>query len=197
MSDHPVNIGIAGYMGAGKSTCARILAERLGAGVIDADAVAKELMNGDAAIRERLAAAFGSSVVKDGTVSFEALGAIVFSAKEKLAVLNEIVHPPLVRRLEELLNVKRDVPGILDAALLPLWRDVEDRFDVLLWVETAFEKRLARLADKRPGIGKSSHRSRMLLQEKMLPAPEGRRWIRVLNEGSVEALAAAVVESVG
>jgi dephospho-CoA kinase len=113
------NIGVTGYMGAGKSTCAARIGATLGARIIDADAEAKKLMQNDDRIRRDLESAFGPSVVAPSGVSFDALSALVFSSAARMRRLNDIVHPPLLDKLRALI-VSLKEPVILDAALIPL-----------------------------------------------------------------------------
>jgi dephospho-CoA kinase len=99
-SAHPtVVIGLTGPIGCGKSTVAAWLAE-LGAKVIDADQVAREVVEpGEAALAEVLAA-FGPEVTApDGSLDRAALGRIVFSDPEALALLESIVHPAVRPRI--------------------------------------------------------------------------------------------------
>jgi dephospho-CoA kinase len=188
-------IGIAGYMGSGKTTCARLLA-RGHARIIDADAEAKALMATDTELRGRLRAAFGGSIIESGAISFRELGRVVFGAKSELVKLNGIVHPPLVRRLCELVGQGGGAQRILDAALIPLW-GAERWFDVCLWIDASFDRRLHRLKEKYRDLDEASLRNRMRVQEELMPAPGGPPWIRVVNEGSLEELAAAVVSMRG
>jgi dephospho-CoA kinase len=184
-------IGIAGYMGAGKSTAARILASSALAGgglIIDADLEAKALMTEDQTIRHQLAAAFGESIIGKDGLSFGTLGRIVFGSKEKLLRLNAIVHPALVRRLRSmLLQEHGEDSRIFDAALLPLW-NIESLFDTCIWVHARFETRLERLQRTRTDLSEQALRDRMRMQEESLPAPVGMPWKQVDNNGDFEQL---------
>jgi dephospho-CoA kinase len=184
-------LGIAGYMGAGKSTAARLLAPAAGQGmqvIIDADKEAKSFMTADPAVRDKLVAEFGGSIIDKNGLSFSALGLIVFSSHENLLKLNAIVHPPFVQHLRGLLQQCRSHPVVLDAALLPLWR-IESLFDTCLWIHAPFKTRLDRLLQSRSGLDKSSLVNRMRRQEEILRIPEGLPWITVENSVSVERLA--------
>lgn len=181
-------IGIAGYMGAGKSTAARLLL-RKGARIIDADAVAKANVYTDEGIRRRLVRAFGNSVLENGSVSFHALGAMAFGSKEALLRLNAIVHPPLLETLRTMLRGTE--PVILDAALIPFW-GVEPWLDGCLWVQASLETRLLREKSLRADLDEPSILGRMRLQEEVMAAPTGVLWKRVDNDGSLESLAGAL-----
>jgi dephospho-CoA kinase len=86
-------IGLTGNIATGKSAVMRLAAER-GALTIDADRVVHELLDGDAAIQEAVAAAFGPDVRRaDGRIDRAALGRIVFGDAARLRQLEGILHP--------------------------------------------------------------------------------------------------------
>jgi dephospho-CoA kinase len=184
-----MRVGVAGYMGAGKSECARLMGTG-GQVVIDADAEAKELMNRDAEIRERLAAAFGDEVISETGVYFGALGRRAFESRRRLERLNEIVHPPLLEHLAALMREDVEHSRILDAALIPYW-GIEHWFDRLVWVSCFGEIRKCRL-ERKTSLDRAAIEQRMALQEKLMPAPRAEPWIRVANEGSLTDLEAAL-----
>jgi dephospho-CoA kinase len=130
-----IRIGIAGYMGAGKSTCIHLLSKE-NTVLIDADSQAKWLMENDQSIKNALFMQFGDDIKENDAVDFKKLGKIAFSSLVQLQKLNKIVHPPLVAHLYSLI-VKEGYENkieqiILDAALIPLWH-IENWFDFLLW----------------------------------------------------------------
>ncbi len=88
-------VGLTGGIGSGKSTVAGML-EKLGATLIDVDAIVHELQQPGAPLLEEIAAAFGPEVIDaHGALDREALGAIVFRDPEARQTLNRIVHPKL------------------------------------------------------------------------------------------------------
>jgi dephospho-CoA kinase len=185
-------LGIAGYMGAGKSTAARFLAEaNTSAVIIDADYEAKAFMATDTEIRRRLVTEFGSSIIERNLLSFSALGRIVFGSREKLLKLNAIVHPPFVQYLFRLLRRHTGNPVVLDAALLPLW-DMESQFDACLWIHATSETRLDRLKRSHNDFDEHSLLNRMRLQEEVLAVPDCPPWRKIDNEGSRERLSRSV-----
>jgi dephospho-CoA kinase len=184
---------IAGYMGAGKSTAAGLIAGD-GYRIIDADREAKELMTADRGIRDRLVAAFGASIEERGGLSFSKLGDIVFGAKARLLLLNDIVHPPLLDRLHAAIDSCGDTGCVLDAALAPLWR-TEAWFDSCIWVDSLREVRLRRLALKAPERSDSAMLRRMDLQEEVLAAPRHAPWVRIVNNGTLHDLEGALARS--
>jgi dephospho-CoA kinase len=183
-------IGIAGYMGAGKSTCAGLLAGLLAGGktpvrVIDADLEAKLMMNGDESIKRRLAAAFGASVVDENSIVFDALGKAAFASVKAMRMLNSIVHPALVGRLHSLVNACQG-PCILDAALIPMW-GIDSWFDLCLWVTAAPSVRKQRIMTK-TGLAPEQIALRMSVQETLVRVPDGPPWTMVGNEGPLDDL---------
>jgi len=172
-------IGIAGYMGAGKSTCARSFASE-DALIIDADAEAKRIMAESRAIREALRAAFGEAAVDaEGKINTGALGLAAFESVDTLLTLNGITHPPLVKYLDAVISGCQKPLCILDAALIPLL-GIESWFDLCIWVDAPFETRLKRLLAKRPDAVEAELVNRMRMQEAVMSAPEGGGdWVTV------------------
>jgi dephospho-CoA kinase len=185
-------IGLTGGMGSGKSEVARSLAE-LGAHVIEADAVARDLVAPGTDTLRAIAAEFGESVLNaDGSLDRRALAAAAFGSAEATSRLNAITERPLideiVRRAEEL---SRRHPGgvlVVDAALLVQW-DILDLFDHVLVVRAAADVRVGRLVAA--GFGEDDVRKRIasqLPEETMLEAAD----TVIENEGTIEELRARV-----
>lgn len=111
-------IGITGGVGSGKSFVLKILEQEYGAHVIQADQVARTLMEPGGASYEAVVQAFGAWILKtDGTIDRKKLAEIVFSDEEKRLLLNRLTHP-LVE--EEMRRQVAAYPGelvVLEAAL--------------------------------------------------------------------------------
>jgi dephospho-CoA kinase len=186
-----IRIGIAGYMGAGKSTCIHLLSKE-NTVLIDADSQAKWLMENDQSIKNALFMQFGDDIKVNDAVDFKKLGKVAFSSLVQLQKLNKIVHPPLVTHLNSLI-IKEDYENkieqiILDAALIPLWH-VENWFDYLLWIESPHEIRLDRLVKKYLGkIEIDELEQRMKLQEALFAPPDIDNWTVVRNCGKLDDL---------
>lgn len=187
-----LRVGLTGGIGAGKSEVSRLLAS-YGAVVIDADKIAREVVEpgteGLAAVVER----FGTSVLtEDGRLDRPKLGAIVFHDPEALQALNELVHPRVRARSEELEQrargrpsavVVHDVPLLVENGLAPL-------YDLVLVVDADPQVRLDRLVRLR-GMTERDARSRMAAQadrEERLAAAD----IVIENNGTLEELATRV-----
>jgi dephospho-CoA kinase len=113
-------VGLTGGIGAGKSTVSQLLAGR-GAVIVDADAIAREVVEPDGPAYQGVIDRFGKEVLRDdGTLDRPALAAIVFSDADALKDLNAIVHPAvggvIAERLAEESSTNHVV--ILDVPLL-------------------------------------------------------------------------------
>jgi len=142
-------IGLTGGIGSGKSEVARVL-RGLGARVVVADEIARELVAPGSPVLEGLVEAFGEGVLlPDGSLDRRGLGALAFASSDALERLNEITHPALVEAIilavEE---IERESSGgvvVVDAALLVKW-DILDLFDEVVVVTAALDARIGRLA---------------------------------------------------
>ena len=145
-------IGLTGGIASGKSVVASRLAER-GAVIVDADRVAREVVEPGTPALARIAEEFGDGVIaSDGSLDRAALGAIIFSSPEKRAALNAITHPAVAERSHELFAaaeaadpdaiVVYDVPLLVDAGRA-------DEFDLVVVVNASTETRIARMMQLR------------------------------------------------
>jgi dephospho-CoA kinase len=95
--------GLTGGLGSGKSTVAAHLRAR-GVPVIDADALAHEVVSPGSEGLEEVLEAFGPSMLQDGALDRQRLASLVFSDPEALRRLEAITHPRIQRRRTELLR---------------------------------------------------------------------------------------------
>jgi len=114
--------GLTGGIATGKSTVANIMAEA-GAHVIDADRIAKDVVKKGLPAWKEITEYFGKEILgSDGEIDRERLGDVVFGSKDKLEVLNKIVHPRVFEEMaREMDEVKQRAPDsivILDIPLL-------------------------------------------------------------------------------
>jgi dephospho-CoA kinase len=115
----PLQIGITGGIGSGKSLVTKIFA-CLGIPVYDADSHAKELMTTDGILISQIKKEFGDlSYLTDGTLNRKYLGEVVFNQQEKLDILNGLVHPRVRHDFAQWTDRYRDKPYVVrEAALL-------------------------------------------------------------------------------
>jgi len=182
----PLVIGVSGIMGAGKSTVARVF-QRLGARLIDADALGKDLL-GDRAVKADLVEAFGKAITnRKGEIDTRKLGRAAFADRKQAQTLDRLTRVRLIERIkQEIDRVKENESVIVvDAALLPEW-DSSSWIDVLVVVDADEEKALERsCAGSR--FDKDNVRSRMKHQ---MARKEKARQADVIipNFGSAEEL---------
>ncbi|MFH8892153.1 dephospho-CoA kinase [Streptomyces sp. NPDC017949] len=181
-----LKVGLTGGIGAGKSEVSRLLAE-YGAVVVDADRIAREVVEPGTPGLAAVVEAFGESVLTAaGELDRPALGAIVFGDPDKLRTLNAIVHPLVGARSAELEGaagpdaiVVHDVPLLAENGLAPL-------YDLVVVVDASPETQLARLTARR-GMTEEDARARMAAQA----TREQRLAVATLvidNDGPLEAL---------
>jgi dephospho-CoA kinase len=179
-------VGLTGGVGSGKSTVADRLA-RLGAVLVDADAIARSVVEpgteGFAAIHE----AFGDEIMGlDGSLSRHALAALVFRDPEARAQLEAIVHPR-VRRQADLMTALApdDAVVVHDVPLLVETGRAGD-YDIVVVVDAPEADRIARLRVSR-GWDEATTRARMAAQadreERLAVADEV-----IVNDGDLDHL---------
>lgn len=158
-------IGLTGGIGSGKSTVAAILAEH-GFPIIDADKIAREVVEpGQPALAE-LALTFGEDILnEDGSLNRQALANVAFVNEENRQALNNITHPRINARTEELF-AEAEAAG-KEAAVwdMPLLVDqgYQDRVDIVIVVDVDAETRLKRLVGSR-GLDEADARRRIASQ---------------------------------
>ncbi len=189
-----VRIAVTGGIGSGKSSVSACLAA-LGAIVIDADLIAREVVEPGTAGLAAVAAEFGTAVLRpDGALDRAALAAVVFTDPERRTALEAIVHPLVGARSAQLLAaapadavVVYDVPLLADSAGGALGRT--GGFDAVVVVEAPLETRVRRLVGR--GLTEADTRARIAAQT----TDEARRAIAdhvLVNDGDLAYLTAAV-----
>ena len=183
-----MRVGLSGGVGSGKSTVAARLAEH-GAVVIDADAIAREVVEPGTPGFDAVVARFGDAVVADGRLDRPALAKIVFADEQARKDLNAIVHPLVGQRTSELTDAAPDGAVVVYDVPLLVEADLAPGFDVVVIVLAAQDVRLRRLAAR--GMPEDDARARMAAQAD----DEQRRAVAdeiIENNGSREDLLAAV-----
>lgn len=147
-------IGLTGGIASGKTVVAGRLAEH-GAIHIDADQLARQVVEPGTPALAEIAEEFGASVIApDGSLDRAALGALAFGDSDRLSKLNSITHPAVRKLASELIEaataadpnaiVVYDVPLLVEASV-----DKVHRFDLIVVVHAAVETRIERLVTLR------------------------------------------------
>lgn len=158
-----LNVGLTGGIGAGKSAVSDVLRE-CGALVIDADRLAREVVEPGTPALQAIRSEFGGQVLRpDGALDRPALAAVVFGDDAARARLNAIVHPAVRDRSAQLAAtaapgqiVVQDIPLLAEGGMAPA-------FHLVLVVTAPLPVRLARLADSR-GMPEAEARARIAAQ---------------------------------
>lgn len=187
-----LRIGLTGGIGSGKSTVSRRLAE-LGAVVVDADLIAREVVEPGQPALEQIRDRFGDGVFDaEGALDRPALGRIVFGAPEELSALEAITHPAIWARTRERLAEAEAVGTAVAVHDMPLIveKQMAGEYHLVVVVDTGEEERLRRLVELR-GTPLEEARSRIAAQ-----ATDAQRRavadVLLDNNGTPEDLAASV-----
>lgn len=154
-------VGLTGGIGSGKSTVCAMLRER-GVAVYNSDERAKELMNSDIAIKQRIIAHFGAESFADGVLNRAYLAQRVFASEEELAALNAIVHP---RVMEDFAAWAESAEGeyvVLESAIL-FESGFDSQVDMVVAIMAPDELRIER-AMQRDGVTREQVEERMRCQ---------------------------------
>lgn len=155
-------IGLTGSVGTGKTTVARMFAEA-GADVIDADRIAHGLLRRGSAAYTEIVRHFGNAVLAaDGAIDRSVLGERVFRSRRARATLERIVHPRILRRINEKVRGSRKKLVIIDAPLL-YETGMEHRVDKVLVVTASRRTQISRCA-ARTGLSRREILSRIAAQ---------------------------------
>ncbi len=178
-------LGLTGGIGSGKSMVARMFAQ-LGAGVIDADQLARDVVEPGQPALEEIATAFGrDTLLPDGRLNRGKLAGIIFADPAARARLNAITHPRIRRRMDAEIAARRSGSGVLVVDIPLLYEN--DRTGtvetvVVVWVSQKTQLRRLR---ERDGLTVEEARQRIAAQ---MPLDEkrARADLVVDNSGSRE-----------
>jgi dephospho-CoA kinase len=190
-----LNVGLTGGIGAGKSEVTKRFAS-LGATVIDADAIAREVVAIGTPGLDAVISEFGEDFrAADGGLDREKIATLVFTDDDARQRLNAIVHPLVGERVFALLaEAERDDPDgvLLNDVPLIVEANVAERYDVIVVVDAPEEVQLDRLTHVR-GMTEADAKARMAKQA----SREDRLAIAdyvIDNAGDLDALQAQVAQ---
>jgi len=160
-------IGLTGGIGSGKSTVAKIFS-KLGADVIDADEIAREIVEPGKITWKRLLSEFGKEMLNDDeTLNRSLLAKVVFEDKTKRARLNSIMHPriqeEIISRIDKYRSANEARVVIIEAALLVERKGLLKLLDKLIVVSVDGKSRISRIK-KRDNLSSEEILSRVRSQ---------------------------------
>ena len=140
-------IGLTGGIGCGKSLAAQYFSE-LGALVIDADQLARAAIERGSQGFDEAISIFGDSILNNGDIDRRVLGEIIFKDPDAKKRLEGIIHPFVRQQFEEAVSsLKADETLIYEIPLL-VETGAQDRFDLVITVESELENRISRLRQR-------------------------------------------------
>ena len=183
-------IGLTGGIGSGKSAVATRLAE-LGAIVIDADAIAREVVEPGTDGLVQVVAEFGRDVLTaTGELDRAALGRLVFADPQRRQALERIIHPRVRARSAEIVSTAPDDAVVVNDIPLLVETGQAKNFPLVIVVLAAEDVRVARLVRDR-GMTEDDARARIAAQA----TDEQRREVAdivIVNDGTLDDLRVAV-----
>lgn len=146
-----MNIGLTGGIASGKSTVSKMLV-RLGALLIDADRIAREVVMPGSPVLAEVAAHFGQEVLnEDGTLNRKRLGEIIFHDPAEREKLDSLMHPPIRQQMKDRMreHASRD-PNSMIVVDVPLLYEsgLESMFDEVVVVYVPESVQIARLMER-------------------------------------------------
>jgi dephospho-CoA kinase len=145
-----LRVGLTGGVACGKSTVADMFA-KLGAKIVDADAIAHELYRPGEAVYQELVKHFGQEIIKvSGDLDRARLASIVFDGG-RVEELNKIVHPAVIKRQEQWMREVGETDpyavAMVEAALI-FEAGVKERFDKIIVVTCKPAQKISRFAQR-------------------------------------------------
>lgn len=143
-----IKIGITGGIGSGKSTVCKVFAS-LGIPINDADSLAKRIITEDKELKESIITNFGKEAYfPDNTYNRNYISNIVFNDKDKLALLNELVHPKVIEYSNSWAEKFSHEPYVIKEAALMFESGSYKHNDFNLLVESPVELRIKRICER-------------------------------------------------
>ena len=182
-----MRIGLTGGIAAGKSLVSGILAS-LGAWILDADAISREVVEPGTEGLRAVVDEFGRGILTpEGALDRRALGAEVFADGEKLKMLNGILHPMIkAEMLRRAAEIEREHPEDMVVFDVPLliesgWQDVAEE----IWLVTAPMTERIRRISARDGLDEKQAMERISAQ---MPDEEKAKYadVTINNGGSIQ-----------
>lgn len=139
-------IGLTGGIGSGKSTVLELF-KILGVKTYSADESAKKLVNTDPYLINLIKSSFGENIYDKGQLNSKKLSDIVFEDKEKLKLLNSIIHPAVAKDFKLFLNSNNEDYIVKEAAIIFETKS-ENNYDKIILIQSPIEIRIERVINR-------------------------------------------------
>jgi dephospho-CoA kinase len=184
-----MKVGLTGGIGAGKSTVADLFSKR-GAVVIRSDELARQVIEPQTPGFKQVTSRFGNEIVNDeGNIDRAKLAQVVFNDDVALKDLENIVHPLVRGRTNQLMSEQTSETIIVNEIPLLLEKKMESLFDFLVIVISSEKNRLERLSQK--GVLEEQAKARMAKQVNDQDRKAAADFL-IVNDGNLDQLEADV-----
>jgi dephospho-CoA kinase len=184
-----MKVGLTGGIGAGKSTVADLFSKR-GAVVIRSDELARQVIEPQTPGFKQVTSRFGNEIVNDeGNIDRAKLAQVVFDDDVALKDLENIVHPLVRERTNQLMSEQTSETIIVNEIPLLLEKKMESLFDFLVIVISSEKNRLERLSQK--GVLEEQAKARMAKQVNDQDRKAAADFL-IVNDGNLDQLEADV-----
>jgi dephospho-CoA kinase len=180
-----MKVGLTGGIGAGKSTVADLFSKR-GAVVIRSDELARQVIEPQTPGFKQVTSRFGNEIVNDeGNIDRAKLAQVVFNDDVALKDLENIVHPLVRERTNQLMSEQTSETIIVNEIPLLLEKKMESLFDFLVIVISSEKNRLERLSQK--GVLEEQAKARMAKQVNDQDRKAAADFL-IVNDGNLDQL---------
>jgi dephospho-CoA kinase len=184
-----MKVGLTGGIGAGKSTVADLFSKR-GAVVIRSDELARQVIEPQTPGFSQVTSRFGNEIVNDkGSIDRAKLAQVVFNDDVALKDLENIIHPLVRERTNQLMSEQTSETIIVNEIPLLLEKKMESLFDFLVIVISSEKNRLERLSQK--GVSEDQAKARMAKQVNDQDRKAAADFL-IVNDGNLDQLEADV-----
>lgn len=142
-----IKVALTGGIGSGKSAAGDFF-EDLGAVVVDADQLARDVIERGTDGFDELVATFGDEILTNGILDRSKLGQIVFADPGARKTLEGIIHPRVAEAFDEIIEDSPDDAVVIYQIPILVETKGQDRFDYIITVEATLENRISRLKNR-------------------------------------------------
>ncbi|MFM1825598.1 MAG: hypothetical protein RLZZ37_233 [Actinomycetota bacterium] len=184
-----MKVGLTGGIGAGKSTVADMFS-KLGAVVIRSDELSRQVIEPNTPGFQKVLSRFGNQILQEnGSIDRQKLAQIVFNDKSALKDLEDIVHPLVRSKTNEIIDAQTQETIVVNEIPLLLEKNMENLFDFLVVVVSSEKNRINRLIKR--GLSEEEAKKRMALQVSDEQRKSSADFL-ISNDGNLEQLQADV-----
>lgn len=159
---HKIKVGITGGIGSGKSTIATVFI-KLGIPVFFSDIEAAKIISSDSKAGKKIVREFGKEILVNEKIDRKKLAKIVFSNREKLVLLNSIVHPAVREHFKKWEKKQKNIPYVIQEAAILIETGIYKNLDFIILV-TAPENLKIKKVMHRDHVSKKEVLARMETQ---------------------------------